>query len=52
MELSKIIYWLIFNKLSPNIPKTKYAVFKTKQKRINSPNIKMENLVIDKVQDF
>ncbi len=45
MELSKIIDWLIVNKLSLNIPKTKYTVFHSKQKRINPPKFKMLLLI-------
>ncbi len=44
--------WLIVNKLSLNIPKTKYIVFHSKQKRIIPPKLKIQNVVIDRVQDF
>ncbi len=42
-ELSKIYTWLIVNKLSLNVDKTKYKVFHTKQKKINLPIIKKKN---------
>ncbi len=34
-QLSKIYTWLIVNKLSLNVGKTKYTIFHTKQKKLN-----------------
>ncbi len=51
-ELSKICTWLIVNKLSLNVGKTKYTVFHTKQKKIKSPIIKINDNIIEKVKDF
>ena len=47
-ELEKVSVWLIANKLSINIKKTKYIIFKTRQKRITHPNmlIKVNNEMI------
>ncbi len=51
-EQYKISEWLVVNKLSLNITKTKYTIFHTKQRKIIPPIIKIENTVIEKVQDF
>ncbi len=51
-ELSKICTWLIVNKLSLNVSKTKYTVFHTKQKNIKSPIIKINDNIIENVKDF
>ncbi len=49
-ELSKISTWLIVNKKSLNVKKTKYTVFHTKQKKINVPIIKINDNIIDRVK--
>ena len=37
-EISKVSNWLIANKLSINIKKTNYIIFKSRQKKLNNPN--------------
>ncbi len=51
-ELSKIYTWLIVNKISLNVDKTKYTVFHTKEKKINSPIKKINDNIIERVKDF
>ena len=39
-EISKVSNWLIANKLSINVKKkTNYVIFKTRQKKLNNPNL-------------
>ena len=40
-EISKVSNWLIANKLSINIKKTNYMIFKSRQKKLNNPNLCM-----------
>ena len=40
-EISKVSNWLIANKLSINIKKTNYRIFKSRQKKLNNPNLCM-----------
>jgi hypothetical protein len=50
-ELKKIHTWLNTNKLSLNISKTQYIIFKTKIKKIDSyDDIKIDGNVIDRVE--
>jgi hypothetical protein len=50
-ELQKIHTWLNTNKLSLNISKTQYIIFKTKIKKIDSyDDIKIDGNVIDRVE--
>ncbi len=52
-ELSKIYTWLIVNKLSLNVDKTKYTVFHTEQKKINPPIKKIKNNnIMERVKDL
>ena len=40
-EISKVSNWLIANKLSINIKKTNYMIFKSRQKKLNNPNLRI-----------
>ena len=40
-EISKVSNWLIANKLSVNIKKTNYRIFKSRQKKLNNPNLRI-----------
>ena len=53
-ELENIYNWLCVNKLSLNIPKTKFMIFHHRQKRIDSiiPNLIINNHQIERVTDF
>ena len=49
-EIQKISRWLKINKLSLNIKKTNYIIFKSNQKLINYKlNIKLDNIEIEQV---
>ncbi len=51
-ELRKVSKWLIVNKLSLNVSKTKFSLFHTKRKHIIPPIIIIQNVIIEQVQDF
>ena len=51
-ELDKISIWLKLNKLSLNIPKTKYMIFHTVNKRIPKLTLEIENTTIEQVSEF
>ena len=51
-ELSKIHDWLLVNKLSLNVPKTKCMVFCMPQKKVVIPRLKIANTEIDSVDRF
>ncbi len=51
-ELRKVSEWLIVNKLSLNVSKTKFSLFHTKRKNIIPPIIIIQNVIIEQVQDF
>ena len=53
-ELDKINEWLKLNKLSLNVNKSKYMIFKTARRNnmINPLNIKINNTYIDRVDEF
>ena len=53
-ELDKIKEWLKLNKLSLNVNKSKYVIFKTARRNnmINPLNIKIDNTYIDRVDEF
>ena len=53
-ELDKINEWLKLNKLSLNVNKSKYMIFKTARRNnmINPLNIKIDNTYIDRVDEF
>ena len=51
-ELINITDWLKLNKLSLNIPKTKFMIFHKAQKKITPLQIKIEDTIIKQVSDF
>ena len=51
-ELSKISNWLIANRLSLNVAKTKFMVFSMPQKKINIPLLRLANSNIECVDSF
>ena len=53
-ELQSIYDWLCVNKLSLNIPKTKFMMFRHKQRRIGNlmPNLRINGNAIDYVSAF
>ena len=51
-ELLKIVEWLNINKLSLNKSKSKYITFQMSKKIIYSLIIKIDNIVIEKVEEF
>ena len=53
-ELEKVSQWLIANKLSINIKKTKYIIFRSRQKSLNHPNlmIRINNELIERKQSI
>ena len=52
LELSKVSTWLKLNKLSLNVKKTKYMIFSMPQKQFHTPTLKIENIIIEKVNNF
>ena len=48
-ELYKVSAWLSANKLAHNVAKTKYIMFRTINKRIQYPEVKMNNIAIERV---
>ena len=51
-ELSKINEWLIVNKLSLNVSKTKFMVFNMPQKKVVIPRLKLADTEIESVDQF
>ena len=51
-ELSKIDYWLKINKLSLNLRKSKHMIFKKNTTRNINIAIKIDNIVIVRVECF
>ncbi len=51
-ELEKISDWLNINRLSLNVKKTKYMIFHTPQRKVNSLHITISNTTIDRVTQF
>ena len=51
-ELFKINEWLVINKLSLNIAKSKCMVFHMHKKHIEAPAPKINNIIIEKVDEF
>ncbi len=43
IELDKLSAWLRLNKLSINVPKTRYMVFSNKHKKANNVNIEIDH---------
>ena len=52
IELNKISEWLKLNRLTLNVQKTKYMLFRTSKKKVQTPLLQMDNKIIDKVLDF
>ena len=52
IELNKISEWLKLNRLTLNVQKTKYMLFKTSKKKVQTMLLQMDNTIIDKVLDF
>ena len=51
-ELHKLTEWLGANKLALNISKTKYMVVHTSNRKITYPNLKINNINIERVTQF
>lgn len=51
-DLNLYLNWLYYNKLKINIDKTKYMIFKQKNKQIDYIHINMNNLTLEEVQDI
>ena len=51
-ELEKVYGWLCSNKLSLNVGKTKYMCFHTAQKKVIYPDLKINNIRINRVSEF
>ena len=51
-ELFKINEWLVINKLSLNITNSKVMVFYMHRKHIEAPALKINNIIIEKVNEF
>ena len=49
IELNKISEWLKLNRLTLNVQKTKYMLFKTSKKKVQTLLLQMDNKIIDKV---
>ena len=51
-ELNSVFSWLCSNRLSLNVEKTKYVSFHTAQKTLIYQNLKINNIIIDRVAQF
>ena len=51
-ELSNVIEWLNINKLSLNKSKSKYMIFHVPNKDIQYLTLKIDNVIIEKVDEF
>ena len=51
-ELSNVIEWLHINKLSLNKSKSKYVIFHVPNKDIQYLTLKIDNVIIEKVDEF
>ena len=51
-ELSNVIEWLNINKLSLNKSKSKYIFFHIPNKDIQHLTLKIDNVIIEKVDEF
>ena len=47
-----MITWLNLNKLSINVPKSKYMIFHVPQRKINVPSLEIEDIAITYVEQF
>ena len=52
VELSNVIEWLNINKLSLNKSKSKYMIWHIPNKDIKYLTIKVDNVIIEKVDEF
>ena len=52
IELNKISEWLTLNRLILNVQNTKYMLFKTSKKKVQTLLLQMDNKILDKVLDF
>ena len=55
IELAKVSDWLAVNKLSLNVSKSKFMIFRTKQKKLslcNIPTIMINGKLIERVESF
>ena len=52
IELNKISEWLKLNRLTLNVQKTKYMLFKTSKNKVQTLLLQMDNKIIDNVLDF
>ena len=52
IELKEISEWLKLNRLTLNVQKTKYMLFRTSKKKVQTLLLQMDNKIIDKVLDF
>ena len=51
-EINKVYDWLCSKKLSLNVNKTKYMCFHTSNKTVAFPKLKVDNVTIDRMNDF
>ena len=51
-ELDNVYRWLCSNKLSLNVSKTKYMCYHTPKRKVIFPDLKINNITIDRVTDF
>ena len=51
-EISNVIKWLNINKLSLNKYKSKYMIFHVPNKDIQYLTLKIDNVIIEKVDEF
>lgn len=51
-ELLKVQEWLLSNKLSLNVSKTKFMIFRPRQKQIEIPSIKIDDQILECVDQF
>ena len=51
-QLNTISEWLLSNKLSLNIKKTKYMVFHINQRRVLYPNLYLNMMKLERVTQF
>ncbi len=52
MELNNIYTWLLSNKLSLNVKKTKFMVFHHHRKIVEYPSLNINNKAIERVEEF
>ena len=51
-ELNNVNEWLKLNRLSLNISKTKYIIFHTPQRKIEELDLKIDDIIIERVKNF